>query len=79
MNAMDKPLDGPASTGPAARRLSRQVELRWGSRVVRFGGDAPVMVQAMTNTDTADPVGGNPVTVAVLVMLPAFRSAWVVV
>jgi (E)-4-hydroxy-3-methylbut-2-enyl-diphosphate synthase len=56
MNAMDKPLDGPASTGPAARRLSRQVELRWGSRVVRFGGDAPVMVQAMTNTDTADPV-----------------------
>jgi (E)-4-hydroxy-3-methylbut-2-enyl-diphosphate synthase len=56
MNAMDKPLDGPASTGPAARRLSRQVELSWGSRVVRFGGDAPVMVQAMTNTDTADPV-----------------------
>ena len=56
MNAMDKPLDGPASTGPAARRLSRQVELRWGSRVVRFGGDAPVMVQAMTNSDTADPV-----------------------
>ncbi len=56
MNAMDKPLDEPASTGPAARRLSRQVELRWGSRVVRFGGDAPVMVQAMTNTDTADPV-----------------------
>ncbi len=56
MNAMDKPLDGPASTGSAARRLSRQVELRWGSRVVRFGGDAPVMVQAMTNTDTADPV-----------------------
>ncbi len=56
MNAMDKSLDGPASTGPAARRLSRQVELRWGSRVVRFGGDAPVMVQAMTNTDTADPV-----------------------
>ena len=56
MNAMDKALDGPASTGPAARRLSRQVELRWGSRVVPFGGDAPVMVQAMTNTDTADPV-----------------------
>jgi (E)-4-hydroxy-3-methylbut-2-enyl-diphosphate synthase len=56
MNAMDKALDGPASTGPAARRLARQVELRWGSRVVRFGGDAPVMVQSMTNTDTADPV-----------------------
>jgi (E)-4-hydroxy-3-methylbut-2-enyl-diphosphate synthase len=31
--------------------------LCWGARTVRFGGDAPVMVQAMTNTDTADPVG----------------------
>jgi (E)-4-hydroxy-3-methylbut-2-enyl-diphosphate synthase len=45
-----------AATGPLARRRSRQVELRWGSHAVRFGGDAPVMVQAMTNTDTADPV-----------------------
>jgi (E)-4-hydroxy-3-methylbut-2-enyl-diphosphate synthase len=45
-----------AATGPSKRRRSRQVELRWGSHSVRFGGDAPVMVQAMTNTDTADPV-----------------------
>jgi (E)-4-hydroxy-3-methylbut-2-enyl-diphosphate synthase len=56
MNALDKPFDGPAAAGPAARRRSRQVELKWGSRVVPFGGGAPVMVQAMTNTDTADPV-----------------------
>ena len=42
---------------PATRRRSRQVELCWGARTVRFGGDAPIMVQAMTNTDTADPVG----------------------
>jgi (E)-4-hydroxy-3-methylbut-2-enyl-diphosphate synthase len=56
MNAPDKPLEAWAPGGPAARRHSRQVELRWGSRIVRFGGDAPVMVQAMTNTDTADPV-----------------------
>ncbi|HEX4584070.1 MAG TPA: flavodoxin-dependent (E)-4-hydroxy-3-methylbut-2-enyl-diphosphate synthase [Burkholderiaceae bacterium] len=56
MNALDKPFDGPASAGPAARRPSRRLELRWGSRVVPFGGGAPVMVQAMTNTDTADPV-----------------------
>jgi (E)-4-hydroxy-3-methylbut-2-enyl-diphosphate synthase len=57
MNALEKTktLDAPAS-GPAARRRTRQVELRWGARTVRFGGDAPVMVQAMTNTDTADPV-----------------------
>jgi len=44
------------AAGPAARRRSRQIELRWDSRIVHFGGDAPVMVQAMTNTDTADPV-----------------------
>jgi (E)-4-hydroxy-3-methylbut-2-enyl-diphosphate synthase len=56
MNALDKTLDAPAPSGPAPRRASRQVELRWGARSVRFGGDAPVMVQAMTNTDTADAV-----------------------
>jgi (E)-4-hydroxy-3-methylbut-2-enyl-diphosphate synthase len=36
---------------PAPRR-SRQVAVRWGERVVTVGGDAPVRVQAMTNTDT---------------------------
>jgi len=56
MNVLEKSFDPSAPTGPAARRQSRQVELRWGSRTVRFGGGAPVMVQAMTNTDTADPV-----------------------
>jgi len=56
MNALEKSFGASAPTGPAARRHSRQVELRWGSRTVRFGGDAPVMVQAMTNTDTADAV-----------------------
>jgi (E)-4-hydroxy-3-methylbut-2-enyl-diphosphate synthase len=56
MNVLEKSLDPSAPTGPATRRQSRQVELRWGSRTVRFGGGAPVMVQAMTNTDTADPI-----------------------
>jgi (E)-4-hydroxy-3-methylbut-2-enyl-diphosphate synthase len=56
MNALEKSFDGPAAAGPSARRRSRQVELRWGSTAVRFGGDAPVMVQSMTNTDTADPI-----------------------
>src|SRR5689334_11413962 len=41
---------------PAPRR-SRQAEVRWGSRVVTVGGDAPVRVQAMTNTDTVDAIG----------------------
>jgi (E)-4-hydroxy-3-methylbut-2-enyl-diphosphate synthase len=38
---------------PAARR-TRQAQVRWGSRVVTLGGDAPVRVQSMTNTDTVD-------------------------
>ena len=41
---------------PAAHR-SRQVPVRWGSRVVTGGGGAPVRVQSMTNTDTVDAIG----------------------
>ncbi len=39
-----------------ARRVSRQAVARWGSRVVTIGGDAPVRVQSMTNTDTVDAI-----------------------
>ncbi len=41
---------------PAARR-SRQARVVWGSRVITIGGDAPVRVQSMTNTDTVDVIG----------------------
>ena len=41
---------------PAARR-SRQARVCWGARVVTVGGDAPVRVQSMTNTDTVDVIG----------------------
>ncbi|MGZ5129600.1 MAG: flavodoxin-dependent (E)-4-hydroxy-3-methylbut-2-enyl-diphosphate synthase [Caldimonas sp.] len=41
---------------PAPRR-SRKASVRWGARVVTVGGDAPVRVQAMTNTDTVDAIG----------------------
>src|SRR4051812_25089093 len=41
---------------PAPRR-SRQAVVRWGARVVTIGGDAPVRVQSMTNTDTVDAIG----------------------
>jgi (E)-4-hydroxy-3-methylbut-2-enyl-diphosphate synthase len=41
---------------PAPRR-SRQARVVWGSRVVTIGGDAPVRVQSMTNTDTVDAIG----------------------
>ncbi|UDF37807.1 UNVERIFIED_ORG: flavodoxin-dependent (E)-4-hydroxy-3-methylbut-2-enyl-diphosphate synthase [Shinella sp. XGS7] len=42
-----------AAARPAPRR-SRQATVRWGSRIVTIGGDAPVRVQSMTNTDTVD-------------------------
>jgi len=45
-----------ASARTARRRSTRQVEVRWGETVVRLGGDAPVMVQSMTNTDSADAI-----------------------
>ncbi len=47
--------DHPAieSAQPKPRR-SAQARIVWGSRVVTVGGDAPVRVQSMTNTDTVD-------------------------
>lgn len=44
------------SAQPAPRR-SRQASVAWGSRIVTVGGDAPVRVQSMTNTDTVDAIG----------------------
>ena len=40
-----------------ARRRTRQARVAWRGHVVTIGGDAPVRVQAMTNTDTADAIG----------------------
>ena len=31
--------------------------MRWGSHALTIGGDAPVRVQSMTNTDTVDVIG----------------------
>jgi len=45
-----------AAAQPKARR-SRQARVAWGEHVVTIGGDAPVRVQSMTNTDTVDAVG----------------------
>lgn len=41
-------------SGPRQRRLSRAASIVYGKRKVVIGGDAPVVVQSMTNTDTAD-------------------------
>ncbi len=40
-----------------ARRRSLQSRVAWGGHVVTVGGDAPVRVQSMTNTDTTDAIG----------------------
>ena len=45
-----------AVAAPPARR-TRQAHVVWGSRVVTVGGDAPVRIQSMTNTDTVDAIG----------------------
>ena len=41
-------------TSPVKRRVSQQSSIEWAGQVVTVGGDAPVRVQSMTNTDTAD-------------------------
>src|SRR5438105_697915 len=45
-----------APAAPAARG-TRQATVRWGTNAVTIGGDAPVRVQSMTNTDTVDAIG----------------------
>ncbi len=47
----------PIPSGPLNRRLTRQVQVRHGAHSVLVGGGAPVLVQSMTNTDTADAIG----------------------
>ena len=52
----------PADLQPIAvsvphKRHTRQSSVVWGPRVVTVGGDAPVRVQSMTNTDTEDAIG----------------------
>ena len=44
------------SASPKTRR-SGQARVVWGGRVVTLGGDAPVRIQSMTNTDTVDVIG----------------------
>jgi (E)-4-hydroxy-3-methylbut-2-enyl-diphosphate synthase len=44
-------------SGPTPRRASHGVLVAHGDRKVWVGGDNPVVVQSMTNTDTADAVG----------------------
>jgi len=43
-------------TSTIKRRVSQQSIIEWAGQIVTVGGDAPVRVQSMTNTDTADAI-----------------------
>ena len=45
------------SSGFLARRACRRTVVRYGAREIIIGGDAPIVIQSMTNTDTADAIG----------------------
>ena len=47
----------PIPSAESLARRSAQARVVWGSRVVTVGGDAPVRIQSMTNTDTVDVIG----------------------
>ena len=42
---------------PITRRMTRRVAVQQGDKIILVGGEAPVVVQSMTNTDTADVAG----------------------
>ncbi len=48
---------GPIASGPLTRRAARGVRISYGEKHIIVGGDAPIVVQSMTNTDTADAIG----------------------
>src|SRR5437899_1794729 len=48
--------NSPIGSGPLARRHSRSAAIQYGARRIIVGGGAPVVVQSMTNTDTADAI-----------------------
>jgi len=55
VNGADLDAQPIPEAAPAARR-TRQARVVWGSNVVTVGGDAPVRVQSMTNTDTVQAI-----------------------
>ena len=47
----------PIPSGPLARIATRSAVIRHGAHEVKMGGGAAIVVQSMTNTDTADAIG----------------------
>ncbi len=54
---MNQTLEQPIAVAEPLPRRSLQARVSWGSRLVTIGGDAPVRIQSMTNTDTVDVIG----------------------
>ena len=54
MTGILTPLDDYIVPSRAAPRHSRKAQVTWGPNRVTIGGDAPVRVQSMTNTDTVE-------------------------
>ncbi|ADU92445.1 flavodoxin-dependent (E)-4-hydroxy-3-methylbut-2-enyl-diphosphate synthase [Taylorella equigenitalis] len=46
--------DSPYPSGPKPRKKTYKVEIKWGANSVFVGDASPIVVQSMTNTDTAD-------------------------
>jgi len=55
-SARTNAVQAPIALGQAQPRRSRTGVVSWGSHQVTVGGGAPVRVQSMTNTDTADAI-----------------------
>ncbi|HUB63206.1 MAG TPA: flavodoxin-dependent (E)-4-hydroxy-3-methylbut-2-enyl-diphosphate synthase [Methylocella sp.] len=55
----------PDEAGPVPRRRSIGVQVGFGKAAVMVGGGAPIAVQSMTNTDTAD-IEGTAIQIAAL-------------
>lgn len=49
--------DLPIALSTPVRCPTLQANVSWGNRIVTVGGGAPVRIQSMTNTDTADAIG----------------------
>jgi (E)-4-hydroxy-3-methylbut-2-enyl-diphosphate synthase len=47
----------PISDASPLPRRSLQAQVKWGGHILTVGGNAPVRVQSMTNTDTVDVIG----------------------
>jgi len=56
MTAATPPVMHPAAIAAPQMRRTRTARIAWGAHTVTVGGSAPVRVQSMTNTDTAQAV-----------------------